>query len=147
MKLSKFAQVMIDVKHLLEVLLPEENPQDLLNKHYMLIKPYMYIEPIQELALRIVKQEYPEIGIAEFEKHVESVESNSKFDIYKLLGFKDKTEFKGVFKELRSITPAPVYHSIVAKYEEDSFFSGPHSWQCDPFTGLDPYGRTYNGNF
>lgn len=75
----------------------EKEAQELLNKHYLKIKPIMFNTPINELVAELLYQEITAI-------------TDKMMDDNK----KKKTK-------------------------------GPQLWQCDPFTGMDMYGRMYTG--
>ena len=92
--------------------------QDLLNRHYMSYKYGMFDRSITENVKIILDIEHPII------------------------------EEPGLFEVLHNfVNDLSCYRASSRDDEEDSFFSGPHLWECDPFTGCDMYGQSYSGNF
>ncbi|ADG59962.1 hypothetical protein Acj9p062 [Acinetobacter phage Acj9] len=64
--MTQFTVVMSNVKNCLIALnYPERIAQDMINRNYMLIKPTMFIESVQTLVVRIIKQENPKTPIEE----------------------------------------------------------------------------------
>lgn len=128
---SKFAEIMVGIKSsLMELDLSPKESQSLINKHYLLIKPYLYEEPVKELVRRILVQEYNDLSC---------ISSNLMFHNH-------------VKKRIHSIKTLLHEYDLncndsVYSTDDDSSFSGPRLWECNPITGLDMYGRTYSGNF
>ena len=103
---SRYTDVMTNLKLcLIGAGFTSVQAQELLNKHYMLIKPVLYTDTIVGLSKRILDIEFP------------------------------------------PKVKKPLFTLSFSRKSDDSCSRGPSLWECDPFTGTDMYGNTYNGDF
>ena len=144
--MKQFTNVMTNVKNCLIALnYPERIAQDMINRNYMLIKPTMFIEPVQTLVVRIIKQENPKTPIEEITESIVGTIQEKGFDIYSLFGYYNHSDFmKNMQMLAETLRPPKYYSKPKSKKKHDK---GPHAWEINSFSGCDMYGRVYTGNF
>lgn len=143
---AHFAEVMTSLKKALVSIGHSPNEaQELLNKHYIMLKPTMFVEPTQILALRILKQESPDIACSVLAQRLSKRIEEIGFDVFSLFKYNGHKAFISSLQhviDMMDYTPRPQLRRRQSK-KNDS----PHLWEINSFTGTDMYGRTYTGNF
>lgn len=139
MKLSKFAEVMLGIKDCLIGLGVEpKEAQEMINKHYNLIKPHLYTDPIQDLVVRIIVENNPAMVVKEVEESLRP-KAIEKVDAFFDMIFKSHKRIEQNINNFVNHTPRK------NRYIDDFYSDKPKLWECDPFTGIDMYGRSYIG--
>lgn len=136
MNMKHFADVMTNVKlGLIGLGFNESEAQDMINRHYMTYKCIIPIGRIGDIIAKILYAEFP-AGVLNY------------VQTHKLKEEPDETKSRNVVETVLTAFGIGLSTFIDdGSKDDDSFFSGPSLWECDPFTGCDMYGSSYSGNF
>lgn len=143
MNMKHFADVMTNVKlGLIGLGFNESEAQDMINRHYMVYKDIIVLGRMNDIMSKILYAEFP-AGMLNYVQTTklkeEPTEPKSRNVVETVL-----TAFGiGLSNVIDDGSKGRYYPST----NDDSFFSGPSLWECDPFTGCDMYGNSYSGNF